>query len=153
MLIVLLYQWCTVKQINLLIKYIKSVLWRVVKRLSSIEDARWWPASHMHLGCSGVEIYKSTLEPRSFGTSTLEVMKGVCFPMQLGYGNFSICVIWVGFQYAIRLFWGCNIQLYPWTQVFRNINSRVMKGVCFPYAIRLFIHRVRATSRFECLAQ
>ena len=40
-----LYQWCIVKQISdneiyLLIKYIKSVLWRVVKRLSYIEDAR-----------------------------------------------------------------------------------------------------------------
>ena len=40
-----LYQWCTDKQISdneiyLLIKYIKSFLWRVVKRLSSIEDAR-----------------------------------------------------------------------------------------------------------------
>ena len=41
-----LYQWCTVKQISdneiyLLIKYTKSVLWRVVKRPSYIEDARW----------------------------------------------------------------------------------------------------------------
>ena len=40
-----LYQWFTVKQISdseiyLLIKYIKSVLWRVEKRLSYIEDAR-----------------------------------------------------------------------------------------------------------------
>ena len=40
-----LYQWCTVKQISdneiyLLIKYIKSFLWRVAKRLSYIEDAR-----------------------------------------------------------------------------------------------------------------
>ena len=40
-----LYQWCTVKQISdneiyLLIKYIKSVLWRVAKRLSYIKDAR-----------------------------------------------------------------------------------------------------------------
>ena len=39
-----LYQWCTVKQISvnemhLLIKYIKSVLWRIAKRLSYIEDA------------------------------------------------------------------------------------------------------------------
>jgi len=39
------YQWCTVKQIldneiYLLIKYIKSVLWRVKKRLSYIEDER-----------------------------------------------------------------------------------------------------------------
>ena len=40
-----LYQWCTVKQISdneiyLLIKCIKSVLWRVAKRLSCIQDAR-----------------------------------------------------------------------------------------------------------------
>ena len=40
-----LYQWCAVKQttdneIYLLIKYIKSVLWRAAKRLSYIEDAR-----------------------------------------------------------------------------------------------------------------
>ena len=40
-----LYQLCTVKQISdneiyLLFKYIKSVLWRVAKRLSYIEDAR-----------------------------------------------------------------------------------------------------------------
>jgi hypothetical protein len=40
-----LYQRCTVKQISdneiyLLIKYIRSVLWRVVKRLSYIEDIR-----------------------------------------------------------------------------------------------------------------
>ena len=40
-----LYQWCTVKQISdneiyLLIKDIKSVLWRVAKCLSYIEEAR-----------------------------------------------------------------------------------------------------------------
>ena len=40
-----LYQWCTVKQVSdneiyLLIKYIKSVLWRVSKFLSYIEEAR-----------------------------------------------------------------------------------------------------------------
>ena len=42
-----LYQWCTVKKISdneiyvyLLIKYIKSVLWRVAKCLSYIEEAR-----------------------------------------------------------------------------------------------------------------
>ena len=40
-----LYQWCTVKQISdneiyLLIKYIQSVLWRVAKCLSYIEEAR-----------------------------------------------------------------------------------------------------------------
>jgi len=40
-----LYHWCTVKQISdneryLLIKYIKSFLWRVEKHLSYIQDAR-----------------------------------------------------------------------------------------------------------------
>jgi len=40
-----LHQWCTVKQISdieiyLFIKYIKSVLWRVAKHLSHVEDAR-----------------------------------------------------------------------------------------------------------------
>ena len=40
-----LYQWCTVKQISdndmyLLIKYIKSVVWRVAKCQSYIEEAR-----------------------------------------------------------------------------------------------------------------
>ena len=41
-----LYQWCTVKQISdneiyLLIKYIKSFFWRVAKRLSYVQDARF----------------------------------------------------------------------------------------------------------------
>ena len=41
-----LYQWCMVKQISdneiyLLIKFIKSILWRVVKCLSYIEDAQY----------------------------------------------------------------------------------------------------------------
>ena len=40
-----LYQWCTVKQISdneiyLLIKYIKSLLWKVAKHLSYTEDTR-----------------------------------------------------------------------------------------------------------------
>jgi hypothetical protein len=40
-----LYQWCTFKNIScneiyLLIKYIKSILWRVAKGLSYIQDAR-----------------------------------------------------------------------------------------------------------------
>ena len=40
-----LYHWCTVKQISeneiyLLIKYIKSVLWRVAKCLSYLEEVR-----------------------------------------------------------------------------------------------------------------
>jgi len=39
-----LYKWCTVKQISdneiyLLIKYTKSVLWRVAKPLYNVEDA------------------------------------------------------------------------------------------------------------------
>ena len=48
-----LYQWSTIKQISdneiyLLIKYIKSVLWIVVKRLSYIEDARCLKVNGKH---------------------------------------------------------------------------------------------------------
>ena len=47
-----LYQWCTVKQISdneiyLLIKYTKSVLWRVAKSLSYREDARCQNIKHI----------------------------------------------------------------------------------------------------------
>ena len=47
-----LYQWCTVKQMSdneiyLLIKYIRSVLWRLAKRLSYIEDARCLKVKHL----------------------------------------------------------------------------------------------------------
>ena len=46
-----LYQWCTVKQISdneicLLIKYIKSFLWRLAKCLSYIEEARCLKVNH-----------------------------------------------------------------------------------------------------------
>ena len=46
-----LFQWCTVKQISdneiyLLMKYIKSVLWRVAKCLSYIEEARRLKVNH-----------------------------------------------------------------------------------------------------------
>ena len=49
-----LYQWCTVKRISdneicLLIKYIKTVLWRVAKRLSYIEDARCLKVKYMYI--------------------------------------------------------------------------------------------------------
>jgi len=50
-----LYQWCTVKQISvneiyLLIKYIKSVLWRTAKCLSYIEEARCLKVkTHIHV--------------------------------------------------------------------------------------------------------
>jgi len=36
-------------EIYLLIKYIKSVLWRVAKRLSSIEDARCLEVKDVHV--------------------------------------------------------------------------------------------------------
>ena len=49
-----LYQWCTVKQISdneiyLLIKYIKSVHWRVAKFLSYIEEARCLKVNRVHI--------------------------------------------------------------------------------------------------------
>ena len=59
-----LYRWCTVKQISdneihLLIKYIKSVLWRAAKRLSCIQDAR----------CLKVNSYVVSEERRVFNMS------------------------------------------------------------------------------------
>ena len=56
-----LYQWCTVKQISdneiyLLIKYIKSVLWRVAKRLSYIEEARCLKVNTCHMADCTVSI-------------------------------------------------------------------------------------------------
>ena len=47
------YQWCTLKQISdneiyLLIKYIKSALWRVAKRLSYMEEARCLKVNATH---------------------------------------------------------------------------------------------------------
>ena len=54
-----LYQWCIVKQISdyeiyLLIKYIKSVLWRVVKRLSHIENARCLKVNAFQMMATGL---------------------------------------------------------------------------------------------------
>ena len=62
-----LYQWCTVKQISdneiyLLIKYIKSVLWRVAKRLSYIEDARCLKVNSILRFDSMLYLYKQTLK-------------------------------------------------------------------------------------------
>ena len=56
-----LYQWCTVKQISdneiyLLVKYIKSVLWRLAKRLCYIEDARCLKVKH-HLPCTDEDFF------------------------------------------------------------------------------------------------
>ena len=56
-----LYQWCTVKKISdneiyLLIKYIKSFLWRVAKCLSYIEEARCLKVNLTLLHCSYLEL-------------------------------------------------------------------------------------------------
>jgi len=57
-----LYQCCTVNHISyneiyLLIKYIKSVLWRVAKRLSYIEDARYLKVNHYETSPFPSQIY------------------------------------------------------------------------------------------------
>ena len=58
-----LYQWCTLKQISdnetyLLIKYIKSVLWRVAKRLSYREEARCLKVKEHDAGSSFESLYQ-----------------------------------------------------------------------------------------------
>ena len=70
-----LYLWCTVKQISdneicLLIKYIKSVLWRVAKRLSYIEDARCLKVKRVLSCCFFVGVFASLLS--ACGKSHLE---------------------------------------------------------------------------------
>ena len=64
-----LYQWCTVKQISdneiyLLIKYIKSVLWRVVIRLFYIEEARCLKVNEWRAGLPNLKggCWKQVLE-------------------------------------------------------------------------------------------
>ena len=66
-----LYQWCTVKQISnneiyLLIKYIKTVLWRVAKRLSYIEDAWWLKVKGLDHGATAQKDVKKTIDATPF---------------------------------------------------------------------------------------
>jgi hypothetical protein len=85
-----LYHWCTVKKISnneicLLIKHIKSVLWRVEKHLSYIEEARC-------LKVNLINVYKCVITvTRSFTSS-----------------NTSDLVEWVG---IIRP-WTANLSIH-----------------------------------------
>ena len=68
-----LYQWCTVKQISdneiyLLIKYTKSVLWRVAKCLSYIEEAR---CLKVNVTLKSTVTFPSGLFPSGFPTKPL----------------------------------------------------------------------------------
>ena len=89
-----LYQWCTVKQISvneiyLLIKYIKSVLWRVAKLLCYIEEAR----------CLKV---KWTSQNKNIPNSpTLAECKFVSIKGLWTYENTRPCTDW--WQYVIYL--------------------------------------------------
>ena len=63
-----LYQWCTVKQISdneiyLLIKYIKSVLWRVAKCVSYVEEARCLKVKHELHTVTAAGLCSVTLNP------------------------------------------------------------------------------------------
>jgi hypothetical protein len=70
-----LYQWCTVKQISdnkiyFLIKYTKSVLCRVAKRLSCIEDARCLKVKNGVEMAVGIRQRCSPSRQQSFGSHT-----------------------------------------------------------------------------------
>ena len=100
-----LYQWCTVKQMSdneiyLLIKYIKSVLWRAAKRLSYIQDARFlkvkaqnksenWFGEEMEWHCKsngaskGVGLENSLRVTPSFRFNILAVVAMLKFSMVL----------------------------------------------------------------------
>ena len=94
-----LYQWCTVKHISyneiyLLIKYIKSVFWRVAKRLSHIEDARclkiknrFHTVSWKHTICE--ELLRALLPTWNFGHSWFSIVTWLLFCLHLNHT--SIC--------------------------------------------------------------
>ena len=98
-----LYQWCTVKQISdneihLLIKYIKSVLWRVAKCLSYIEEARCLKVNQTGKGTCD-------LYPTDYTFSNLNT---VCTQQQhQSLNQLTTQEIWVpnqlGFCYFVRL--------------------------------------------------
>ena len=90
-----LYQWCTVKQISdneiyLLIKYIKSVLWRVSKCLSYIEEA--WCLKVK--GCPILTVDFVHCVPNlhlshKMKTNSMQNFQSLCFLLQ----NFLFCEI------------------------------------------------------------
>ena len=70
-----LYQWCTVNKISdneiyLLIKYIKSVLWRTAKRLSYIEEARCLKVKLFYLAATRSECNTQAYTPSWRGTQS-----------------------------------------------------------------------------------
>jgi hypothetical protein len=89
-----LYQWCTVKQISeneiyLLIKYIKSVLWRVVKRLSYNEDARclkvkWDNMHHTWRRGRCKQEHNMTVDLQEKGCGSVDIIP---YPTAFPYGN------------------------------------------------------------------
>ena len=94
-----LYQWRTVKQISdneiyLLFKYIKSVLWRVAKRLSYMQDARYLkvnsnpkPIIQPSLTCQILQVQSATL-------SSERLADGLALVPKIGEGGALGWVCW-----------------------------------------------------------
>jgi hypothetical protein len=100
-----LYQWCTVKQITsnemyLLIKYIKSVLWREAKHLSYVEDARCLKVNVQHLKTD----IKSWQPPRRHNRCIIKHCKLL-----------TLSVLYI--SYILFISTNILISLYLWTDV------------------------------------
>ena len=122
-----LYQWCMVKQISnneiyLLIKYIKSVLWRVAKRLSYTEDARCLKVKRKFVN---TWVRKGPLSARLFRYFLGELMD----PLQ---NTENIWMWWTPFTYRIQSdsSFSCN-QWYVQTGI-RKATYEIKNGTQFP---------------------
>jgi hypothetical protein len=122
-----LYQWCMLKQISdneihLLIKYIKSLLWRVAKRLSYIQEA--WCIILMRVLlktlCVHHECKQSNLNGAGWSTA-VKILAQICFCMnirskwkEIKLGSALIVVSWeleMKIVFRLGVVWVCTERL------------------------------------------
>ena len=130
-----LYQWCTVTQISdngiyLLIKYIKSVLWRVAKRLSYTEDARCLKVKHWICSPFVLQISLLSYETQWQNALLTENSRNLCTitccctHTQLFYWYYvtfpairTFYFLLITIRKVLEIF--CNVQ---WLQVFHSLE-------------------------------
>ena len=113
------YQWCAVKQISynetfLFIKYIKSVLWWVAKRLSYIEDSRCLKFKHSNSAGPNTKLQTDRRHSRKlyFLFCTERVMTGKSTTTTLDYRHVGgVCAIYSNREEP-RM-WGLWKMLFP----------------------------------------
>ena len=139
-----LYQWCTVKQISdneiYLIKYIKSVLWRVAKPLSYVEDARclkvkdafcpkimwrrWQVNKIRELSIGGIILTGKTCAPWRKKKPCLHAT--LCwFPLEINKITCLEMELFVGILLSILTFIGARGSATGWGTALQSGRSRV----------------------------